>query len=502
MTGRFNQDQPLTDPDSFLPKLVSSVSDVLCTYWLSADGESHRYLFINEQVKGILGIDTDVLRESADAMFLALHPEDVADVNTSVEASALALTPWRHQARLRVAAGHYEWFEAHGIPERQADGSTVWYSQFHNIQQYKNLEYSLRESETESAFQADFQKLIARLSTEFINRKFNTISAFTSELLNTIGDFFKVDRAYLYEFSPDYRIMDNTHEWCSDGVPSLIDSQHDVRVDEFEWWQSQIDEMVSDNRVVFVEDIGQLPAGPERILLEQQGVCSMFCVPVRVRGLVAGFFGVDSLRKRIWRKDQADLLAIVSGLLSGALERHRLESELLNQSIRDPLTGLHNRRYLMPRLDEMLSRSSRYNEQCTLAMFDLDRFKHINDSIGHLGGDFFLRTFANILIEQTREADVVARFGGEEFIVAFGDVSREGVRNIVSRIIRSVRDCDFGFEGHTLPLTVSAGIASIEDLNDIPASPDPLIRLADSRLYRAKQSGRDCLVDASGISRV
>jgi len=88
----------------------------------------------------------------------------------------------------------------------------------------------------------------------------------------------------------------------------------------------------------------------------------MFCVPIRVRGRVTGFFGVDSLRRRSWRLDQADLLIIVSGLLSGALERNRLEEELLNQSIRDPLTGLHNRRYLMPRLEEMLGRSNRRGE--------------------------------------------------------------------------------------------------------------------------------------------
>ncbi len=487
---------------SFFRKLASGIPGVLFAYWLSADGESHRYLFVSDQVHRILGLDPGVLRKNADRVFSAIHPDDIDGVGASIDESVEALMPWRYQARLRVSAGHYEWFEAHATPERQSDGSTVWYGQFHNIQHYKELEHSLRESEAESAFQAAFQKLIARLSTEFINLGFGTIDQCISELLKTIGGFFEVDRAYLYEFSPDYLVMDNTHEWCSPGVPPLIDSQHNVRTDDFEWWQGKIDEMVSGNRVVFVEETEQLPVGPERTLLEQQGVCSMFCVPVRVRGMVTGFFGLDSLRKRAWREDQADLLIIVSGLLSGALERHRLESELLNQSIRDPLTTLHNRRYLMPRLNEMLSRASRHGEHFTLAMFDLDRFKHINDSSGHLAGDFCLRRFADILLEQTRETDVVARFGGEEFVVAFSSVSQPDVRDTVSRIIRSVRDHDFVFEGHTLPLTVSVGIAAIGELNDIPASPDPLIRLADERVYSAKQAGRDCLVDASGVSRI
>ncbi|MEH6559867.1 MAG: diguanylate cyclase [Marinobacter sp.] len=502
MTGQSDQRQWRTDTDSLLRKLVSAIPDMLSTYWLSADGESHRFVFISEHVQSVLGIAPEVLRENAEAMFSAVHPEDVPGLKASVAESAFALSPWRRQVRLKMKAGHYDWFEINSMPERQADGSTVWYGQFHSIQRYKDLEHTLRERETESAFQADFQRLIANLSTNFINLGFGAIDQRITDLLRAIGGFFEVDRAYLYEFSPDYNVMDNTHEWCSAGVPALIDSQRNVPTDGFEWWQCKVNEMLSGNRVIFVEEIEQIPAGPERTMLEQQGVCSMFCVPVRVRGLVTGFFGVDSMRKRAWREDQADLLIIVSGLLSGALERNRLESELLNQSIRDPLTALHNRRYLMPRLHEMLSRSTRYGEHFALAMFDLDRFKRINDSIGHLGGDLCLRTFAEILLEQTREADVVARFGGEEFVVAFSNVSPADIRLTVNRIICAVRNHDFVFEDQVVPLTVSAGVADIGELDVVPASPDPLIRLADDRLYAAKQAGRDCLVDASGVSRI
>ena len=97
---------------------------------------------------------------------------------------------------------------------------------------------------------------------------------------------------------------------------------------------------------------------------------------------------------------------------------------------------------------------------------------------------------------------MVARFGGEEFVVAFSDVSQADVRRTVNRIILSVRDHDFVFEGCVVPLTVSVGVAAIGELASIPEAPDPLIRLADDRLYEAKQAGRDCLVDASGVSRI
>ncbi len=107
-------------------------------------------------------------------------------------------------------------------------------------------------------WQAAFQKLIAKLSTEFINLGFGAIDESIFELLKAIGRFFDVDRAYLYEFSAGYRFMDNTHEWCSPGVPSFIESQRNVLIEGFEWWHGKISEMVSDNRVIFVEDPEQL----------------------------------------------------------------------------------------------------------------------------------------------------------------------------------------------------------------------------------------------------
>lgn len=443
MASRFGNGQQTELSARFFQKLASGVPGVLFVYWVSLEGDSHRCSFISEHVQSLFGIDPSDLSDNADPIFAMIHPEDVDAVTESIRASADTLGTWSYRARLRLENGGYEWFEVNAEPERQPDGSTLWYGQFHNIQHYKDLEQSLRESEAEFSFQAGFQRLIARLSTEFINLGFGTIDQCIDELLRSIGMFFKVDRAYLYCFSDDYSVMTNTHEWCRDGVPALIDTQQQVSIEDFHWWQEQIEGMVSGSRVVFIEDVDRLDreAAPERALLQEQGVSSMFCVPIRVRGRVTGFFGVDSLRRRTWRLDQADLLIIVSGLLSGALERNRLEEELLNQSIRDPLTGLHNRRYLMPRLDEMLGRSNRHGERFALAMFDIDHFKRINDSIGHLGGDYILQRFADILVSQTRSMDVIVRFGGGRVHCC---LQRRGARGCATACAANSRSCARG----------------------------------------------------------
>jgi diguanylate cyclase (GGDEF)-like protein len=500
---RFDDDGSQSSFSDLFPKLASGVPGVLFIYQRSADGQRHRYPFVSDRVRTLFGLEPEELRRDGQKVFSVIHPEDVAGVAASIEESARKFTPWQHQARMRLASGDYHWFESDSVPELQADGSVLWYGQFNDIQPFKDLEFSLRESEAEFSFQAGFQRLIARLSSDFINRGFGNIDQSVNEVLGAIGGFFGVDRAYLYRISEQRTEMTNTHEWCREGVEPLIDTQQEVPIDTFTWWHQQIDQMIQANRLVFIEDVAALPeeAGPEKALLTEQGVCSMFCVPVRTQGKVSGFFGVDSLSRREWRTDQADLLIIVSGLLSGALERHRLEEELLNQSIRDPLTGLHNRRYLYPRLDEMIALWNREKQPFALALFDIDHFKVVNDTLGHLAGDYVLREFTGILLDHTRAMDVVARFGGEEFVVAFSATDSVAVEALVSRIIAKVRHYDFIFEEQKIALTVSAGVAAVGDDSASPA-PESLIGEADHRLYLAKSAGRDCFANASGPSRL
>lgn len=503
--SRFDDDWPKVIRSAELfPKLASGVPGVLFIYERSADGKHHRYPFVSGRVRELFGIDPVDLEQDGEKVFSVIHPEDIAGVAASIAESAAKLVPWQHQARMRLASGEYHWFESDSVPERQSDGSTLWYGQFNDIQQFKDLEFHLRESEAEFAFQAGFQRLIAQLSSDFITRGFGNIDQSVNQVLKAIGEFFGVDRAYLYRFSEQRTEMTNTHEWCRKGVEPLIDTQQQVPIDTFAWWHGQINRMIQENGVVFVEDVESLPAkaGPEKALLMEQGVCSMFCVPVRTRGVVTGFFGVDSLSQRIWRTDQADLLIIVSGLLSGALERHRLEEELLNQSIRDPLTGLHNRRYLFPRLEEMTALWNRESQSFALALFDIDHFKIVNDTLGHLAGDYVLREFTSILLEHTRAMDVVARFGGEEFVVAFSATDGESAGALVHRIIEKVRGYEFVFEGQAISLTVSAGVAAAGDSGFAAPTPETLIAEADHRLYLAKEAGRDCFANASGPSRL
>ena len=158
-------------------------------------------------------------------------------------------------------------------------------------------------------------------------------------------------------------------------------------------------------------------------------------------------------------------------------------------AIRDELTGLHNRRYILERLQEELERCQRGGTNLHLAIIDLDHFKRINDQFGHPVGDEVLRCFATLARDSLRRTDLVARFGGEEFVILFPEGSMDDIRVVLERLRQA-----FGarqFDNHPdLHVSLSAGVVQSQPA-DTSAT---IIQRADEALYRAKAEGRDRLV--------
>jgi diguanylate cyclase (GGDEF)-like protein/PAS domain S-box-containing protein len=173
----------------------------------------------------------------------------------------------------------------------------------------------------------------------------------------------------------------------------------------------------------------------------------------------------------------------------------RLRDTLRVQSIRDPLTGLFNRRYLEESLERELHRCSRKGAPLSVLMLDLDHFKRFNDSFGHDAGDAVLREWGGFLQARVRLEDIVCRFGGEEFAIVLPEVSLASVHEVAQRICEDARTLAVAHRNQTLgPMTVSVGCACF------PAhgtSVEALLRTADQALYQAKSSGRNQVVLAA-----
>ncbi len=174
--------------------------------------------------------------------------------------------------------------------------------------------------------------------------------------------------------------------------------------------------------------------------------------------------------------------------LIGDIDDARRELEKI--AVTDPLTGLHNRRYLMFKLKEELLRSKRYDRPFSVVILDLDGFKAVNDDHGHEEGDRLLTMVAAALREEARETDTVARFGGDEFVVVLSETSAEGAMLVTARIKkRLTRD----FPGKYSAVTASYGISTF-DPSDPHPDQDSLLRMADWALLRAKREGKDRIV--------
>jgi diguanylate cyclase (GGDEF)-like protein/PAS domain S-box-containing protein len=181
----------------------------------------------------------------------------------------------------------------------------------------------------------------------------------------------------------------------------------------------------------------------------------------------------------------------VAERVSLALSNLKLKEILRNQSIRDPLTGLYNRRYLEESLNRELHRADRTGRKLSLVMLDLDHFKHFNDTFGHQVGDILLKEIAGVIKGMVRAGDIACRFGGEEFSLILAEVDTEGAYKCVDAIRDAIKHVSLHHRGQTIgTVTVSAGIATFPTH---AGNLEDLVRAADNALYRAKKAGRDCI---------
>jgi two-component system cell cycle response regulator len=163
---------------------------------------------------------------------------------------------------------------------------------------------------------------------------------------------------------------------------------------------------------------------------------------------------------------------------------------LLSSALRDGLTKLFNKRYLMDRLDSELKFAQRHETSLSLLMIDIDHFKKVNDTHGHLAGDAVLVHLAQVLTRAVRNEDVVARFGGEEFAIILRAIGIEPALQMAERLRRQVEAAVVRGNAGELKTTISIGVAGFP--STMVKTPEQLVEAADQALYRAKHEGRNC----------
>jgi two-component system cell cycle response regulator len=256
------------------------------------------------------------------------------------------------------------------------------------------------------------------------------------------------------------------------------------------------------HQVVLVQDVRTDPLYQEiRMEWEAEGrvvpTQSAIALPFNLRDQPAGIFFLRTTSDDppLNELDVEFAVQVIQAAVAALEKAYDFESAVIGKeqmrqlAETDPLTETYNRRALAEKLMSEIERAARYQTSLSCLMIDIDNFKLVNDTYGHLTGDSVLRQLAGLLRREQRAVDIVARYGGEEFVVLLPETAPPGARIFADRVLTRVRNHDFGEPDRAVHTTISIGIASYPD--ERVTDGESLLRLADANLYKAKVDGRN-----------
>ena len=265
----------------------------------------------------------------------------------------------------------------------------------------------------------------------------------------------------------------------------------------------EIQRALTGSRPVLVEDVSSDPLYEgERVRWQREGITvptrSAVALPFSMKDQQLGVFFLRTTGEDppLTRADAGFAETVIRTAVAAIEKAYDFETAVSDKkrleklAATDALTGCMNRRALSEELEAELDRARRYNLALTILLADIDRFKLVNDTRGHIAGDSVLRQVGEILRREVRSVDQAARYGGEEFVVVMPETALHGAALFAERLRRRVMHTDFADPGEDpLNLTISIGLASFPD--DRVTSADSFVALADQALYRAKNEGRN-----------
>jgi len=221
-------------------------------------------------------------------------------------------------------------------------------------------------------------------------------------------------------------------------------------------------------------------------------LASVAILPLMRQNKLMGSLNLGSLKKdRFQANIGTQFLQHLTAVMSACIENARLQENIKQLGLLDPLTAINNRRFFDQRVAEEVNLAQRNNTPLSCLFIDLDHFKNINDTHGHQAGDEILKRVAHIFNETMRTSDVLARYGGEEFVILLADTNSQDAYDIAERLRNIVAETSFTISSEiSLNVTLSIGLSTLDD-NDHITTTQHLVSFADQAVYVAKESGRN-----------
>ncbi len=457
------------DPDiAEYPEFVDQIPAII---YVADPGEDGSWHYVSPQIKSILGFSAQEWCADPGMWADRLHPDDrLAVLATEMQSAATPINSGALEYRLRHREGHFVWIRDDARIVRNHEGALRWYGVLSDITAHKDVEAELEQ-------RAAQQSAVAQLGEHALE------GASTGELMReavgAAARILDVEFASVFELDEanDRLVLCQGFGWPTEEGVSLYAPAG---------LGSHSGYTILTGGPVIVEDWAQETRFAKPDMLRKAETRSGLSVVIEGHQGPFGVLTVQSLDVRPFNPGDVHFLQSLANVLADALERQATEDGIRHRALHDALTGLPNRVLFHDRLGQALARLRRRRSLTAVLFLDLDRFKLVNDSLGHQVGDELLAAVAPRLSQVVRSSDTVARFGGDEFGILLEDITDEHDAVEMAERIAAVFTRPFVLDGSEHFVTTSIGIA-VAHGGELP---EELIRDADAAMYRAKEHGR------------
>ncbi len=358
---------------------------------------------------------------------------------------------------------------------------------FIGLASFINKAFVKRLEENEN--QTKFQKMVSQISTDFISVNKSNFEEKINRLLQISADKYNMDYSYLWIFdkNDEEASVKSSFRWIKEDSIGPIGEEHVDLVENYPWIMNK----VLNGKSAHIPDISSLNSDEvtDKESLEKKQIQSISVVPIKNNKKVIGLLGFESFSiKNPLSVYYREILHIMSNIISDSLAKIQAEEEINHLAFYDALTGLPNRTLFNNRLTKEIHLAKRTEKLIGVFFIDIDSFKSINDTLGHESGDELLKQVAERLSNTVRKHDTVSRFGGDEFLIMFNNISSIGdITYLADKIMESFK-APIIIKEQEFFITASIGISTFpQDGEDA----ESLLKNADMAMYISKEQGKN-----------
>ncbi len=470
-------------------KYHSLVEQIPAAVYIWELGDGGACLYISPQIEQMLGFSVAEWLADPQLFFRQVHPDDRALAIAAEEHTQATGQPLHSEFRMIARDGRIVWVrDQSAVLPNKAGQPRFNQGILIDITKSKETEDALQianENLTSSMAQLEqfMQEIVLLNEMGNLLQTCRTMEEAYPVISQSVRELFPNKTGALYIINDSKNIVELVAAW---GESIFAGTQHAFTPDDcWALWHGQLRIVENGDTNLLCQHLGHLTS------------TAYMCMPMVAQNTA---FGVLHLRNPLgfllprWDESQLRLAQRASDSIALALMNLKLREALRQQSIRDPLTGLFNRRYLEETLQREVRRAARNQRPVGIIMIDIDHFKHINDTFGHTAGDVLLSEIGSFLRSNVRGEDIACRFGGEEFVLIMPEATREITSQRAEHFRKNLKQLSVKQSDQLVGrITLSLGVAIFPDHG---STGEEVLQAADVALYRAKRQGRDRVVIA------